>query len=341
MIVDASTNHAPSAVDDVTVNIITPPQGISTLAIQTGGGNDIVRVQATTAGLVTEIDVALGTGDMVLTGIDDFADFATGVGDTSSILGDVHVTDSGSVARLVMDNSASAADQSVFVENITAIVGVFCTYGHQIRGMASANILYNTEEDGVGPGISDLSIATGSGNDMLTVDFDAAGAPGTFQTPLADGFMDGFDLIWDAGPDGGFVSSEFNVLQLTGGGEIARVTYDADSINSGTITIEDDLIATSMKYPPATIRVTELSRLIDLMSADARIFNNLTPGHQEMVYGRGDVSVWMANDIMRTPAYCCTDGDWSAWWLANSAPATSTMTRQETSSTRAGKRTVS
>lgn len=288
VIVDANTNHAGNAMDKVTVNITTAPQGISTLAIQTGDGDDLVRVHATSAGLATEIDTAIGPEDMVLIGINDFADFATGLGDASNILGDVYVTDSG-IARLVIDNSASAADQSVFVENVASIVGLFGTYGHQVRGIAPANILYNTDEDGAAFGISDLSIATGSGDDTLTVNFDAAGAPGTFQTPLADGFMDGFDLIWDAGPDGGFVSSEFNVLQLTGGGEIARITYDADSINSGTITIEDDLIATSMTHPPATIRVTGLSRLTDLTTTDDRVFNNLTPGHQEMVYGRGDL----------------------------------------------------
>ncbi len=230
-----------------TVNLNAMDAGWSAdIEIDSGAGSDTVIVNATTDGTTTEITTNFGS-DEVLIGITSFGAFATGVGNTSNIRGDVLVTDEPfDVSRLVIDDSSDIADQDIFVENIVGVGGTFATYGHRIRGIAgvvgdTANILYDTDQDGP-EGISDLSVASGTGDDDLTVDFDAAGAA-AFQSPLADGFLDGFDFIRDAGATGEFggsiVGAEFNRLFLRGGGEIDSIAYIADTINSGTIVFEE------------------------------------------------------------------------------------------------------
>jgi hypothetical protein len=65
VIVDASSNHAADAMDEVTVNVTTAPQGISNLVIETGDGNDGVCLHATT-GFDTHVDTGDGSDLIVV-----------------------------------------------------------------------------------------------------------------------------------------------------------------------------------------------------------------------------------------------------------------------------------
>ena len=251
--------------------------------IRGGEGNDIVRIEATPVGTRTEVDTEIGPDDMIIVGEN---------GSLDNILGDVAVTDSGGVAKLIIDDSAEKTGRSLEIRNSNLVKGsdAFGPYDAEVRDLDLflGSIFYDADS------IETLTIKTGTGDDEVTVNYDDFSIlPFDFADPIPEG-----GLFWEAGADGAFLSGsgEANTLVLTGGVWIDAATYTATGRDTGNLSVDDNL------FDPDTSNITfsAVTNVFDSTTTADRTFNDETPGDHCLIYGdeEGVFLILAANGIV-------------------------------------------
>src|SRR4051812_40434304 len=132
---------------------------LGTLNISSGDASDNVTLLAVNPGLTVNVQTEIGGADATTIG---------NAGSTAGILGFVTVQDSGGVATLTVDDSAGATAHSVSLTN-----GL-------ITGMTANPIIYQ-------PGLTTLTVKTGSSADGVTIDLPTNDDLGTLNLDTGDG----------------------------------------------------------------------------------------------------------------------------------------------------------
>ncbi len=212
-----------------TVNVfptIDPAFGTPTTSINSGNGNDNVFVLQSALSTVVNVNTQIGLLDRTVVGAGSFAGNAgTGAGTLNNILGTINVTDTGTLAELMVDASGDASG----TYNFTAT---------QIsRGVAVIN--YTAF-------ITPVHLATGAGDDIVNVTGTTAPDNTIFTNAGSDevrvtAVSAGDELDIDTGVSGAFDRTLIGVGSFaafnTGVGSLAPIQGNVNVNDAGNATV--------------------------------------------------------------------------------------------------------
>lgn len=195
--IDLASNDGAATSDTASVNVTVAPQGISTVTIDTGGGDDTFEIRGTTAGLTTNVNAGSGNDSLRL------SSNGTGVtGNVSAINGPVNLDGQGGSNTLLVSDDSADGNAAVVVSHNT------------ISGLAPAEISYVATGGCYGGGVNVRTSAAGA--DTVFVTRILANVTTTINTL---GGTDRVNVDSNSAAAGGRVDGIVGALSVIGGGQ--------------------------------------------------------------------------------------------------------------------------